>query len=71
MSVTVRWFDVTEQGRRPVLVLEAGSENRERIAALCEQHGYILDAADSVDDALVALRESQHLVVILDVSRPT
>ena len=58
---------MTEQGR-PILVLEAGRENRDRIAVLCEQHGYTIDSADSVDAAFTALRQAQHLLVVLDIT---
>lgn len=58
---------MTEQGR-PILVLEAGNENRNRIEGVCEQHGYVLESAYDVDTAIDALHETQHLVVVLDLA---
>jgi DNA-binding response OmpR family regulator len=58
---------VSEKGR-PILCLEAGQENRVRLEALCEQHGYVLESASTVEAATTALQDMQHLVVLLEVS---
>src|SRR5215471_6912559 len=57
---------VTETGRH-ILVLEAGGDIRQRMSSPCEQRGYRLASATTIEDAFAALRHEAFVLVLAEL----
>lgn len=57
---------VTETGRH-ILVLEAGGDIRQRMSGACEQRGYRLATATTIENAFAALRQEAFVIVLADL----
>ncbi|HET9051569.1 MAG TPA: response regulator transcription factor [Candidatus Dormibacteraeota bacterium] len=57
---------VTESGRH-ILVLEAAGDIRQRMGAVCEQRGYQLTSAATMDEAFAVLRQNASAILLVDL----